>query len=74
MIKQLFFKRLHSSKRTYFFNVNKKETEAPFIQIIESKAIKGGKYNRSKITINDQDAEQFEVIFQEALAVLKQKK
>lgn len=73
-MKNIFFKKLHSTKRTYFFNVLKNDADNLFIQIIESQAIKGGNYKRIRININEEDSADFLEILEKAVALLKEHK
>ena len=65
-MEKLFYKKLHSSRRTYFFNVIKNEQDKVSLSIIESQARKNGQYKRTKINIRKEDLNSFLDILKEA--------
>ena len=52
-------RKLHTLRRTYFFNYFHNEERSNIIEIIESKILSSGKYKRDKIQIFEEDMEDF---------------
>lgn len=73
-MENLFYKKLHSTKRTYFFNVLKNDKGNLVVQIIESQASKGGGYRRKKINIHEEDSSDFLDILNDAVSLLEKHK
>lgn len=51
--------RLHTNKRSYFFNIYENEDDSNIIEIVESKSSKTGSFQKNKIIVFAEDMEIF---------------